>query len=171
MAHFEDHAPCNYHSGAHSVADWNCPLEAVGWLEYPNSFLIGPSPLGLSARIRKLAADFGSAFPAINFRGLHDCSLCREKGRDPHLEGSHINLFVPTDRAVLLTPGRVDHYIDVHSYLPPGDFVEYVDKCPRPGSNEYREAIRKVNGGFESPLFVSWPWVSPNTPVKGTRGS
>jgi hypothetical protein len=169
VAYFHDHEPCDYHSGAHSAADWFCPLEAIGWLEYPNPFPTGPAPVGLTDHIRRLAADFGTAFPAINFRGLHDCSLCRANGEEPRLEDSHVNLFIPTDRAVLLAPARIDHYVEAHAYLPPADFLEFVTRCPKPGSNEYRRVLSEVNGGNESPLFLSWPWVSPNKSLERTR--
>jgi hypothetical protein len=160
VAYFRDHAPCDYHAGAHSYSDWNCPLEAIGWLEHPNPFPIGAAPAGLSDNIRRLAVDFRDAFPAILFRGLHECSLCRASGAPVlRLEGSHVNLFIPTRRAILIAPARIDHYIEAHSYLPPPEFVDHVSICPKPGSNEYRDLLKETNGGTESPLFMDWPWV------------
>jgi hypothetical protein len=61
--------------------------------------------------------------------------------------------------SVYLAPGGIPHYIEVHSYLPPSEFVAAVLRCPDCGTNEYRDALRLANRGNEPPLEVFKPYV------------
>jgi hypothetical protein len=75
--------------------------------------------------------------------GLHNCSFCA--ANDPHsseLPASSSNLFIPGNSVVFVAPGRIDHYIEAHSYLPPKQFITAVLPCPDLHSDEYREALR-----------------------------
>jgi hypothetical protein len=87
--------------------------------------------------------------------GWHTCSICMANGLRSQalLASSHTTIFVPGDGIVFIAPGAVDHYIEVHSYLPPADFVDAVFACPDLGSPEYRQALRAANGGVEAPLW------------------
>jgi len=155
MAHFTDLSPCQYHSGPFDYLNWSCPLVAVGWLEHPNAFNSGEVPTHFASKLRALAEQAGEAFPEIQFRGLHDCSLCAFKvDGTSSLSGSHINLFIPGHHQVFVAPGRIDHYIEVHSYQPPFEFIDSVLSCPMPGSSEYRRRMTSANDGSESPLFL-----------------
>jgi hypothetical protein len=136
VAYYQDRAPCDYHVGAHSHSEWNCPLEAIGWLEHPNPVPIGVAPAGLSDNVRRLAVDFRNAFPAILLRRLHECSLCRANGEAVVcLEGSHVNLFIPTKRAVLVAPARIDHYWSLKRFS-----KLLIPLTPTPGSSPVRSA-------------------------------
>jgi hypothetical protein len=73
------------------------------------------------------------------------------------LDNSHINLFIPHRGFVFVAPGRVDHYIEVHQYLPPESFIDALLTCPSPLSVEYRDAIRASNRGVDAPLFKHSP--------------
>lgn len=154
MAYFADLTACNYHRGAHDSAEWHCPLLAVGWLEHPNAFAQGESSPALVDAIRSLTEGFRRAFPAILFRGLHECSFCVRAGHaDTRLTNSYVNLFIPGREVVFVAPARIDHYIEEHSYQPPADFVESLLVCPSPASAGYRQNIKRANYGTDSPLF------------------
>lgn len=71
------------------------------------------------------------------------------------LHDSHINLFIPRHDVVYLAPGRVDHYIDVHSYVPSTAFIDALMMCPEPGTAAYRAALFGLNKGQQPPLFLS----------------
>jgi hypothetical protein len=151
---FKDLEPCRYHDGPFDPTNWHVPLLAIGWLEYPTRFNQGDSPDSLASRIRTLNSQAANAFFLFSFMGLHNCSFCA--ANDPHsseLPASSSNLFIPGNSVVFVAPGRIDHYIEAHSYLPPKQFITAVLTCPDLHSDEYREALRVSNAGVEAPLW------------------
>lgn len=149
--YFEDLKLCNYFSKYYNPESWNVPLLAVGWLEHPHPFTQGEAPGDLPERIRTLnrqAYLFGLSL------GYHACSICAANGSSsaPLLE-SNTNLFVPGNGVVYLAPGRADHYLDVHAYLPPTQFIDAVMACPAFRTPAYRQALRASNGGIDPPLW------------------
>ena len=151
--YFEDLDACTYHSGPLDASEWAVPLRAVGWLEHPHRFGVGVVPAELVSKIQKLVEQTREHFPHDTFRGSHDCSLCRAAGRVGGGAGSwQVNLIVPGRHEVYAAPGGIVHYISDHSYLPPAAFLEAVASCADCGSEEYFEALRRANGGLESPV-------------------
>jgi len=127
---------------------------AVGWLEQGRPFPKGMAEDRVAERIRLLREEFYEAFPSWSPRGLHACSICLAlRDGSAILDRSHINLFVPHRGFVFVAPGRVDHYIEAHQYLPPESFIDAVLACPSPLGAEYRDAIRASNRGVDAPLF------------------
>ena len=145
--HFDDLSPCRYGSDEFDAANWRAPLLAVGWLEHPHPFTRGAAPRYLAAHVRALAL-------ASDFMGVHGCSLCTARGLDAKIETSPSNLFVPGNGVVYLAPGGIEHYIEVHSYLPPRSFVEAVFACPPLGSPDYRVDFRLATARDDAAL---WP--------------
>jgi hypothetical protein len=62
---------------------------------------------------------------------------------------------VPGNQVVFVAPGRVDHYISKHRYLPPAEFIAAVWACPNPCSPEYRKVLRAANADVEPPAMGS----------------
>jgi hypothetical protein len=151
---FEDLALCRYHTGPFDADSWHVPLRAIGWLEGGHSFRCGESPPGLVAQLGSLIDNAGSIFRQHNFRGLHDCTLCAP-GEDARLAGSHVNLLIPSIRTVFACPAAITHYLTVHNYLPPVEFVDAVFRCSPYGSPKYLESLREANDGYSIPL-VTW---------------
>jgi hypothetical protein len=144
MAYFKDFTVCTYFG----TGDWLCRLMAIGWIERGKPFDRGDAGTGWAERIRFLRQEFRSAFPEWLFRGLHECSIC-----GTWLEESHVNLFVPHPGFVFVAPGRIDHYMTAHRYLPPQSFLDALMACPSPRSEEYRSALRASNRGVDAPFF------------------
>ena len=154
--HFEDLATCEYHPGPLDAAEWAVPLRAVGWLEHPYRFEVGSAPPELVSRIGQLAEQTHQHFPHYRFRGGHECSICLAAGRVTGGAGwSQDNLIVPGRDEVYAAPSGIVHYLSDHSYLPPAAFLEAVAACPDCGSEEYFEALRRANGGRQTPV-QSW---------------
>jgi hypothetical protein len=63
-----------------------------------------------------------------------------------------VDLIIPGSLEVFAAPAGVVHYISEHSYRPPPAFLEAVMTCPDCGSEPYREALRRANGGQEPPM-------------------
>jgi len=149
MTHFVDLSVCCYHSGAYASNEWRCPLLAVGWIETGHKFPIGLSPEWLLRKIADMRHSMSTTFISQKFRGLHQCSIC--PGKD-FLQDSHINLFVPGNGCVYLAPGRIDHYIELHKYRPPSEFIDALAICPDPTQSDYFSALRASNNSEMPPL-------------------
>lgn len=156
MSYFADLSPCTYSSGPYDAASWRCPFLAIGWLEHPNEFPKGGQLVeSVRDRIAFLRFAFEEVYAGIIFRGLHTCSWCFSQGVDEWgamLRDSEINLFIPDTARVFIAPGRIDHYVEEHGYLPPNEFLEALMRCPDPRTGQYEAALRGANGGVDSPL-------------------
>jgi len=156
--HFDDLAPCTYHSGPLDAGAWRAPLRAIGWLEHPHQFPLGTVPVGLVWRLRALITQTNEHFPGYRFRGVHACSLCDAEGRKHGSLGwSQENLIIPGEDEVFAAPGGIVHYVEDHRYLPPAAFIAAALACPDCGTTEYLAALRRANGGHELPLRASAP--------------
>lgn len=157
--YFADLALCFYHSEPLDAYEWHVPLRAVGWLEHPHEFSTGTAPKRLVDKINEVATQTNAVYSGMTFRGLHHCSHCVAAGLPaPPLSGSHVNVFVPGISVIYAAPAAIVHYIDVHSYQPPTEFVEAVLRCPDCRSEAYRAALGAANGGVEPPLKVTKPF-------------
>lgn len=149
--YYKDFTICDYFRND----TWLCRLIAVGWLEHGKPYDTGDVSQDVLSRLRELREEFDKAlFPSTTFRGLHQCSICESTGHARALlDGSHVNLFIPHQGFVFVAPGRVDHYIEVHGYLPPESFALSVLQCHSPLSPEYRKAMKAANRGCDAPMF------------------
>lgn len=152
MTYFKDLDLVRYHDGSCCADDWHCPLLAIGWLEKDHDYPSGICSSQVVERLAELRPMFAAAFPAHSFRGWHICSMCSEKTELLH--DSHINLFIPGHEVIYLATGRVDHYINTHSYVPPMEFVDALMMCPDPRSAEYQSALLRLNRGQQPPLSL-----------------
>jgi hypothetical protein len=69
--------------------------------------------------------------------GLHTCEFCgffKASG----------NIGVPAENLLYVAPEMVAHYVDLHGYLPPPEFIEAVMRCPSQGSPEYADAVSQA---------------------------
>jgi hypothetical protein len=153
--YFEDLELCRYHPGPLDSDSWHVPLRAIGWLEDGHPFNHGPTPTGLAELLGALVDNAERVFQQHHFRGLHDCTICESGLPSAHLARSHINLLIPGKRMVFACPAAITHYLSVHSYLPPSEFVDAVQECPPYGSPRYLELLREANDGCPLPL-VTW---------------
>jgi len=151
MTQFRDLDLIHYHNGPCDAEQWQCPLLAVGWLERGDPYTTGEcSPLFVE-KLNELREQFKSSFPEFSFRGLHVCSVCESDNGG--LRDSHVNFFIPGKKSIYLAPGRIDHYIHDHAYLPPQEFLEAVLSCPDPRSAPYSAKLNELNHGKRPPLF------------------
>lgn len=151
--HIPDLELCRYHTGPFDAENWSVPLRAIGWLEYPHHFNSGATPSGLVARLQMLVKQARTAYSHYNFRGGMFCSICKSTGlHSPGPIWSQENIFVPGNEAVYVAPGGIVHYVEVHSYFPPEEFIDAVLRCPDCGSSEYRDALYAANGGIVPPF-------------------
>lgn len=125
MTHIPDLAPCTYFDKPNRPLSTR--LIAVGWLHRFEPYTPGSIPPAQRAKLDELLMDPWNPF---NYLGSHLC----ECGRSP--EGYN-NLFIPSPRGVYASPELIDHYIDLHTYRPPDEFLEALEACPPMCSAEY----------------------------------
>ncbi|GAB3956553.1 hypothetical protein [Micromonospora vulcania] len=107
---------------------------AVGWLDAPYAFEKGPVPAGFAARLLDIVAG-----PPVNsMRGWHDCSHCPPSSDADAAMLSvelpsgavalgHTEIRVPARPGVVFAaPSLIWHYVTVHAYLPPAEFIAAV---------------------------------------------
>ena len=144
---------CRYHFGPFDAANWSAPLLAVGWLEHPHAASNRRVPRGFTAKLAALIRQTNAAYPLYRFLGIHECSLCKAEGhKSPPCPWSQENVFVPGRSCIYVSPGGILHYIEVHGYVPPEDFIKAVLQCPPCDSRRYRAALASANLGAPPPL-------------------
>jgi hypothetical protein len=162
--HFDDLTLCHYQDGPFDPANWRAPLLAIGWLERPYPFPSGEVPHGLADTLHAMAEKARELYALYCFWGLEHCSFCVAENRTPPGPvWSQENLFVPGQGVIYLSPGGIGHYVEVHSYCPPQEYVDAVLSCPPYGSSRYCEALRTANRGESVPLLPDEEFLRLNT--------
>lgn len=128
MTFIADLEPYDYYPGAPQAL-------AVGWLDSGEPFTAGACPQDVRDRLEGLSRE-----PVHLTRGYHYCQFCMTTAGPGLLLRADINLYEDPDVArgngeIWLTspsgtnfaaPALIAHYIDAHSYIPPGVFIEAV---------------------------------------------
>ena len=115
--------------------DIGTQVRAVGWLSNDHPFTKGDVP---SDSREKLIRHISEAWQPVIAAGLHFCELCDEK---PFACGT--NLWIPTEELLYIAPGMISHYIEVHGYKPPEEFIQAVIDCPVQGSVEFLKLVER----------------------------
>lgn len=119
-------------------------VKAVGWLERGHAFernVPSNETLGLLWNVCTISA--------IQTRGRHYCDLCEPSmlvdaerdGVSLALGSSEIRVFSPTG-FVFAAPTLIFHYVSVHHYQPPNEFLQALREGPKPPSLEYFALLR-----------------------------
>lgn len=135
MAYYPDLSPYNY--AHHSKKELN-----IGWLEKDQPFPIGEVPENFFINL-----DFylNSDFTLFHYMGDHDCEFCENCNDSSSCEIRVIS----KDGKIYAAPELIKHYIKVHKYLPPQEFIDAVMTGPNPDSIEYNEIIRRLPESWE----------------------
>lgn len=130
--YFPDLSPYHY-----SISNALSDVLNVGWLDRSAAFIKADVPKDF---VHILKRWFGVA--RVNqTRGIHECNLCREKQwpllplhENPSIRVLDKTLFLgnwemwipSSDGRVFASPGLLIHYVEVHGYRPPGEFIAAV---------------------------------------------
>ena len=105
----------------------------VGWLARGHAFPVGEVPQGFVDALRRLIAS-----PENLYRGYHICDFCPDPPVVVNASGRRVStppgdtmgngeIRVPGSRGrVYVAPVLVAHYVEVHHYLPPEQFIRAV---------------------------------------------
>lgn len=141
MAYFPDLYPYAYGHGHHPG------VMHVGWLDNTHPYATGKVDVPLIEKMKLLAAK-----PVELYRGLHICELCIEPPGlvksvvpnrvviDPKCSwvqwivgrSSNGEIRVSREGTTYAAPVLIVHYIEVHHYLPPRQFLEAIREAPQP---------------------------------------
>ena len=122
--------------GTETMIDSGPHVRAIGWLSSKYPYPTGDVPTDVLERIKLHVQHWLQDQKALNwhsFRGLHQCELCQQFR-------SYGNIGVPAGEVLYVFPEMLAHYIEVHHYLPPAEFMAALMTSPLPGTPEYVEA-------------------------------
>jgi hypothetical protein len=123
--------------GTNTQIDEGPHVRAVGWLCAEHPFPIGDVLVEFVDRLRALCQRWGDCPEALWWpvcAGPHECEFCH------HYRASG-NLGVPSGKVLFVAPEMILHYVEVHRYRPPDEFISAVLACPIPGSAEYAAQV------------------------------
>jgi hypothetical protein len=109
-------------------------VRAVGWLHPDHPYPTGEVRDGFVERLKEFVARSGDSADALYFgayAGYHTCEFC---GRSHGVN----NFGVLGEDVLFVAPEMVVHYIQMHNYLPPAEFVAAVLRSPLPDTEEYQ---------------------------------
>jgi hypothetical protein len=122
--------------GTVTMIDGGEHVRAIGWLSEEHPFPVGDMPPEFLDRLREFAGRCSDSTRALgwgSFLGWHDCELCGgSRGRG--------NFGVPCGDLLFVAPEMVSHYVKVHRYRPPAEFITALMESPLPRTREYDAA-------------------------------
>lgn len=142
MTYYADLTPYGYIREGTGPCVYN-----VGWLDGAHPYPQGSLPPEFVAHLWAFCRR-----PLYGTRGIHICELCathaeemfmvERDGEQLLLGTAEIRVLGPAGR-VYAAPDLIYHYVTVHDYRPPAEFVDAVLTGPWPGSPEYDAAIQQ----------------------------
>ena len=126
----------------------------VGWLDREHSF---PTSLP-SGEVLDLLWTFCSTSVALQ-RGMHACEYCPSgSAYVSERNGSRLLLGVAEIRAfsadgqIYAAPNLIYHYVSMHHYEPPKEFMEALRNGPRPPDRGYFECLEQLRFTWSATL-------------------
>jgi hypothetical protein len=118
--------------------------KAIGWLDHGQPFPTSPPDAAMLDRLWKFCQT-----SVAQTRGWHQCTFCdgavgvevQRDGQTLLLGTAEIRVFSATGQ-VYAAPTMIYHYVAVHHYAPPGEFVSALFDGPPPSSARYFELLR-----------------------------
>jgi hypothetical protein len=134
MTHFRDGEPFTFPYGGRPDPH----VRAIGWLVSSERFTKGPAPDGFLEQLIWLCC-----WPSNLTRGLHRCPFCPREEAALRVGGSWVRApfgdyvtghgeahIAGPDGVRFASPDMIAHYVQIHEYLPPADFVQAVLRTP-----------------------------------------
>ncbi len=131
MTQFEDLSPYRYGGSVEPG------VIHVGWLGRGHEYSRGSVPSHLVSKMKELAEK-----PCELYRGYHVCDIC-ERPRDFVGEQSSLErekweagrrgrgeIRISSAGVTYAAPVLITHYIEVHGYLPPAEFLRALEEAP-----------------------------------------
>jgi hypothetical protein len=144
MAYFDDLSRYAYHGAAFYRPD----TKNIGWLD-PRHEFPKATPTG---EVLDLIWEY-CKISVAQMRGEHECEFCtseirrdinlaRRNGQKLLLGSSEIRVFGKGE-TIYAAPTLIYHYVSIHHYKPPNEFVMGLRDGPRPPSREYFRRLQE----------------------------
>ncbi len=118
----------------------------VGWLDPSHPFPIGETSPAFRAKLYQHCQHHVLLTRCFHLCELHNCpsSQSSMNSWDPisPLGSSEIRVIGPA--SIYAAPVMIYHYVVVHSYRPPDEFIEAVMTSPAPDSQEYQSLRQRL---------------------------
>jgi hypothetical protein len=117
----------------------------IGWLSQEHEFKRQESPSDI--------LDIVWSFCKISVaqtRGIHECELCQnethyaQRNAERLLIGSSEIRVFSDDGTIYAAPTLIYHYMQVHNYMPPDEFLRALKNGPAPSSQAYFERLKEL---------------------------
>ena len=83
--------------------------------------------------------------------GWHTCEFCR-------IYRNGKNAYIPGNGHIYVVPVMIGHYINIHFYKPPREFLDAVIECPDMATGEYFDAlIANSSEAWSWEFLQNWP--------------
>lgn len=135
MSFYPDLSPYTY-----NVKVVNSHFLNIGWLDAKHPFATGSVDEAFLGRL------WAYCQKSVNeFRGFHDCDFCdtivkpvTARRNDEELQLGSAEIRVPGKNGIVyIAPNLIYHYVTVHHYQPPAEFIDAIIHSPHPSSSEY----------------------------------
>jgi len=143
MAFFPDLSEYTYANGLFGYPG----TKTVGWLAQGHEF---PTAIPDEGDL-DLLWRYCSISVAL-MRGGHDCEFCPvgsarlvERNGEKRLLGVAEIRVISSSGQIYAAPTLVYHYVAVHHYKPPDEFLQALREGPRPPNQEYFDVLSKLN--------------------------
>lgn len=142
MSYYADLTEYVYHNSMF----WVTETKNIGWLSVEHEF----SKVEPSETLLDKIWDF-CKISVAQMRGIHDCDICAHtrtayarRGDDSLLLGSSEIRVFSTARIIYAAPTLIYHYMAVHHYSPPDEFLRAVHEGPSPPGQSYFDQLARM---------------------------
>ncbi|WP_397458934.1 hypothetical protein AB3464_03160 [Pseudomonas asplenii] len=151
----ENNIFCDLTDYSHDIAPYILEgVKNVGWIDVEAGFSLGDMPRPIFDKLRSLAGASGCFKPVVeSIREIPSCKICGEF-RFYNSVGKLMlesQLWIPAREVIYASPLAILHYIEVHDYLPPAEFIsaiEAIDESfPFVAADVYRDVLHKSEWG------------------------
>ena len=129
-------------------------VKNVGWLDFDSGFPLGDMPRPVFQKLKKLAGGSGDFQPLVE--PIRALTICQECGVLQLLSSAgkilpSAELWISSHETIYAVPIMILHFIEVHNYLPPAEFIAAVEaldeSLPFVADEMYREKLRLSEWG------------------------
>ena len=105
----------------------------VGWLDTSHAYSKGETSGSFLSKLRQsICARQSNVDAHVNvIRGVHSCNICGGPRIEIDCQNSKVllgmsEIWLPASRGYFASPSMTLHYIEVHGYVPPQEYVDAV---------------------------------------------
>lgn len=151
--YLKDLTPASFHGESNVGGSWHSPILAVGYIEHPHEYTVGQATTEVINKLELIANLAHVRYNLLAYFGVYFCSYCAEAKPSDRPRGlPQVDIIIPGQNCIYISPGGISHYMLHHSYMPPKEYIDAVLCCPEYGTHQFIEALTSSNRGYKPPL-------------------